>query len=292
MKKLLTALLVLGGLVLTTSAQASTGGSDAPLRSSNDTITYEIQGTTDVGMGVNDQGRFYSTVGIYNQEDVFLSPQAASSDALKNAGFTATTGSVINGGAATFLQSDISSQTATVPRNITIYSSCTIGAATTTLTGYATFYGIDNLGNFVSEMIKFTTGPVLQSTGVIVAPFLGSTTTPQNFGQGRVAFAVVSSITVQITSMTESFGQTQVSPVKFMIGWGNRLGLSNNITEVSDIYKIVEGPINVAVAPNLVDPIYDTYIPSSVPDGNRSYRVRYRVKSSPYKPPVKRPTQQ
>lgn len=257
--------------------------------------------STDVALGVNANGVLYNTYGIFNKMDVFPSVIAASSDTAKAGGLamstiTANTGNVIfstiTAGGTTYVTVDITSQPTTCPRNVTVYLASSTFASgigvwsTTTLRGRLQVFGADGNGNFVSETILFSTASPIQSTGTAVAGDLGQLTSfTTNYGTGRVAFASISSFTATITSMTASIGLERIT-FALNVGYGNRLGLSNDLRYFGDVYKIVEvGSVTSDQVRNngLIDSDFNTYWPVLPPNGVRSYTVWYRVKNSPRK---------
>lgn len=317
MKKLLTALvgvLMLSGVGI---AQASQLAGDDSLNGQYQTgsapgkpdiVTYKMKvsvpgagavvPSTDVALAVNARGVIYNTYGISNHSDIFLGAQVASSDAVKIGGLplstvTANIGNVIfssiTAGGTTYIPVDIGSQPATCARNVMVFVTSStfasgVGAlSTTTLRGQLQVFGIDGNGNPASEIILFSTAAPVQSTGTAVTGDLGQLTSfTTNYGQGRTAFASISSFTITITSMTAAYGLQAVT-FAVMIGYGNRLGLTNDLRYFADIYKIVEGSTDQPPINGRVDSDFNTYWPVLLPNGLRNYTVDYRVKNSPRK---------
>lgn len=316
MKKLLTALvgvLLLSGMGI---VRASQGAGDDSLNGAyptgsaqlgTDIFTlkmkpgYNTPVSSDVALGVNARGVVYNTYGIFNKMDVFASVVSASTDAFRANGIafstiTIKTGNVIfssvTSGGTTYMPVDITSQPTSCPRNIMVFAaSSTISSAvgvfsTTTMRGQLRVFGIDGNGNNATETILFSTAYPIISTGTNVAGDLGQLTSfTTNYGQGRVAWASISSVTIQITSMTASYG-LETGTFALYIGYGNRLGLSNDLRYFGDVYKIVESGTTTSDVPiknGLIDSDFNTYIPSNLPNNTRTYTVWYRVKNSPRK---------
>ena len=287
MKKILTAFL--GVFLLSSGARlhANLVTGDEPLRTGSDIVTFKQKASSDVVLGVSSGASIYTTYAIFNQVDVANAVQSGSSDAARFGGFTLSTitantnnqllFSSITAGGTTYLQVNISSSP-TWPRNIICYSSTTIGASTTILVGFVQAFGLDGLGNTTMERVFFSTTFVIVGTGSVAA----GTTNTWLYGQGRVAFSSISSFTIVMTSVSATF-TLQTSTFSINIGYGNRLGFTNDVRHWSDVYKIVEDNGEVATAPGPVDTDYNTYTPTIVPNGVRTYRWIYRVRNSPKK---------
>lgn len=202
------------------------------------------------------------------------------------AGFTVSTGSLstLFNSPTTYIDLNIL-QTSGAPRNLICYSSNTdsIGAATTTLIMSATFYGWDAKGNWAIENIKFSTTQPVFSTNTFTnagSPFV--------LGIGSVAWAYISSFTVQITSMTDSYGIGNTAALMF-VGFGQKFGLANGITKVADVYKITLSGGDVTRSDTLpartINTAFDTisfpYLPPGASaSGPVTARVWYHAKTS------------
>lgn len=173
------------------------------------------------------------------------------------------------------------------PRNLMVYfASNTIatgsggGLSTTTLIGEATFYGIDNKGNSVSELVYFSTNhPVACSTSAIAVS--NSSDVVRYVGCGNVAWLQVSSFTVRISSVSDAYGLSGDIP-QMRIYWGNRFGLPGNIDFNSDVLKVMEAGgkdvTDQTLNPNLsINPTFDTISfptpPSGLTNDDRSVSV-------------------
>jgi hypothetical protein len=110
-----------------------------------------------------------------------------------------------------------------------------IGVTTTTLIGSATFYGWDSRGQYRWEHINFSTNIPNVSTRTVD----NSSDIVRYVGIGNVAWAHISSFTVEITSATDTYLVQGSTPV-IGIGWGQKVGLSNNIESEDQIYKVTE----------------------------------------------------
>lgn len=225
-------------------------------------------------------GGIVASSGIVNIHEEFVALSSGSFNAAGVGGFVASTGTLIAGG-STFIDVNIVQATG-APRNIVIVSSTAqIGASTTTLSGSCTFYGLDGKGNLVSEVIRFSTNMIPISSTVTVTN-TGDIT--KWLGVGNVAFAYISSFTIHIDSMTDAFGLS-TEFVRFQIGYGQKIGLANDIQSVSDVYMVTQGGTNVTNATNnpalTINTDLDTIIFPVLPNNVINYGLRYVVKKSP-----------
>jgi hypothetical protein len=317
MKKLLTALvgvLMLSGVGMV-QADQNTGDDNlsgqyqtGPTPGKTDILTLKMKPgeatsvSTDTAFGVNARGVIYNTYGIFNALDGFQTVIAASTDAIRAGGIGLSTitvnmgnGTIANGtiaGGTTYITVDITSQPTTVPRNLTVHvTSSTFASAvgvfsTTTVRGRLQVFGIDGNGNPATETILFSTAFPVISTGLAVAGDLGELTQfTTNYGQGKVAWSSISSFTITITSMTQALEST-TRTFALVVGYGNRLGLSNDLRYWGDAYRITEVGALKSEQParnGLLDSDFNTYTPVLSPNGTRSYYLWYRVKNSPRK---------
>jgi hypothetical protein len=209
-----------------------------------------------------------STGSISSDHEVFLAIPDSSTDAFKSGGLLLSTFSLTQN-ASVYYYADVTTQPV-VPRDLIVFSSCTVGVGTTTLIGNVTFYGLNAVGNSVQEMITFSTT-------------IPTSTDLSTGGLGVVAFASISSFSVQLTSVTDVFG-LQTSSVIVMIGEWNKIGLSNVFTSTSDVYNVVEGISNVPVASTgtgmRIDVANSTIYFKNPPNSSRNYQVWYRRKRS------------
>lgn len=211
-------------------------------------------------------GSIKTSSGIVNISERFVDVANSSSDSFKAGGYWISSGPLVNA-ASTYYASDITSQPFTVARNIVIYSSAPIGVTTTTLVGTCTFYGTDNKGRLTQEAIAFSTA-------------IFSITTQTNvIGLGNVAWSSISSFTVQITSITQDWGLA-VSSVGFFIGWGNRLGLSNDIAAGTDVFRWYEDTTLRTATEGPVNSTFEWVYPVALPNSSRDYLFGYKAKNS------------
>ena len=169
-------------------------------------------------------------------------------------------------------------QTTGAPRNVVCFSSALINPTTTTLAMSATFYGFNGKGEYTSEWIRLSTNTThISSTTVSV-----STDVRQWLGGGNVAWSYISSVTVQISSMTDDMGLSVENPVLY-IGHGQKIGLANNVVSSSDVYKITQaGGADATVA--VLNPLifvnteFDTIVFSPLPNNADEKKVWYRFK--------------
>lgn len=192
--------------------------------------------------------------------------------------------SVAVGPATSYYLADIS-QSSSAPRNLIVKSSATY-ISTATLVGSVTFYGVDAMGRFASELIYFSSRDVsLISTMAVAhtAPVINST------GVGNLAWAYISSFTVSLSSISNS-DNAENNEMRFYlnVGWGNKFGLPNDITSSTDVYKVaLEGRHLLRTRSDLVvNPVYDTIVipfggPQGAPAGGERVDLWYRVKNSP-----------
>ena len=180
-------------------------------------------------------------------------------------------------GPTTYYANDITQSSGTAARNLVCFPSHSILVATTTLVMSATFYGYNGKGESVSENIILSTRTgVTQGTWTVV----NATQTMLCIGIGNVPFIYITSFTVQITSMTDSIGLSVEAPVMY-IGWGNKIGLSNNIdSRASDVLKITAAGgrdmTNQTLFPLVyVDTDQDYFVPNPLPGGADEHSITY-----------------
>lgn len=248
--------------------------------------------------------------GILNVHETFVNLSSGSLMGLRNNGFSVSTITLMNS-ASTYFDNDVL-QTTGAPRNLIVFSTgdngnTTAQLSTSVLVGCVTFYGIDNKGNPVTEAIFFSTSvpSYANSTSTILnyqpspGTVFGGTETARVLGVGNVAWAYISSFTVQVTSISGGGGGNGYSPLNatIAIGFGNKIGLANSISNVSDVYKIAAaggsgGYSNGVINPSLsINTALDTVVfpfiasgnvPGSVsnvlPNGLTTIEVWYRVR--------------
>lgn len=172
------------------------------------------------------------------------------------------------------------------PRNVVIFSTFNgVNMGTTTLTGSATFYGIDALGKSNSENIAFSTTSGFQQI------YMG-TVAPSYIGIGSICWVSISSISIIISSSTPGLSASTAS---VMIGMGWKLGLSNVVTAPGDVYKVLEGTTSTSLSTsNYNTPLgiaVDNSFAAGTGQGNnvqfanpytssRSYDVWYKARKS------------
>ncbi len=98
-------------------------------------------------------------------------------------------------------------------------------------------------------------------------------------GTGSVAFVFVSSIVARITYMNgDSGGNTNVY---LNYGCGDKLGLSNDIVSIEDVYSAREGTALVNPDNATVNATYDTYDPIAACDGSTDFDIWYQIRKAP-----------
>jgi len=187
--------------------------------------------------------------GIQNVHEYFSDVPAASSNAVTSGnGLTITSTTLVDSG-TTYITRDLTQMV--VPRNLVVRASFTTpSGTTTTLRGMATFYGINNLGINATEPIVFSTADTF----------------------GSVAWASISSVTIEITSVTA--GTFDPANVLVVFGSSDAIGLANVVESTGDIYKLVEaGADNVVDSSVIYDSTNYTIIFETAPDGSNDYSV-------------------
>lgn len=267
MKKLFTTLSILGALACASYLHAE----DLIGNVNTDIATWQVGSSTEVALGLTRESRLYATNGIVNVREVIFRPAQASSNTFRAAGFTISTTNLIVQ-ASTYYTVNIT----TMPygRNIIVFSSYTnpglADIGTTTLVGYATFYGVNMLGQVASEQIMFST----------FMPAQAPATSSSSIGVGNIAWSHISSFTVQITTITRVFTLTTKSVVLW-IGQGSKFGLSNKYNDPADIYAVSEEDLNVPMTAARANPTYNTVVFTNEPDSSKTYTVNYKAKASP-----------
>jgi hypothetical protein len=265
----------------------------APLGTSTETVVIDHDGdflpgralVQDIGASSQPWNNVYTggitvSSGIVNMHESFVDLSSGNATGARAGGLLISTANLIAGGSTYVGEAIVQSSGA--PRNIIIVSSTVqVGASTTTLIGSATFYGYDGKGNFVSEMIRFSSRTIPISSTVTMT----ETNPVLYYGVGNVAFAYISSFTIQITSMTDAFGES-TEQVRIMIGWGQKIGLANDLQATGDVYKVTQtGGSDVTIAasnPSLgINTDYDTIVFPTLPNGASEYQVWYTTKKSP-----------
>lgn len=243
------------------------------------------------------QGHFGTlnvTSGIVNIHEEFVDLASASLNGagLSSVGFSFTT-DTLRGSTNTAIVADGQlrspiTQSSGAPRNLVVWAATSAvsgwnGASigTQTLCGTATFYGFDAFGDRIVEVIRFSTrnigDPGLSGSTNTVA---NSSDVVRYTGVGNHAWAYVSSFTVRIDSITNTYTNPTIV---IKIGFGNKIGLANNVTSTADIYKVsdvggadVTDPIaNPAV---VLDATYDTVTFPTAPNGINEKRIWYKVR--------------
>lgn len=217
----------------------------------------------------------YVDSGIVNMGEYFVDLQAGTSDEYRVVGFAISTTNVISQ-TSTYYSADMSTYAPSVPRNIVVYSSAAgIGRTTTTISGNLYVFGIDAQGKANSETIYFST----RTPGELGGMTFSSNSTPAGIGVGNVAWASISSFTISVTSYTQSITDQNYNFI-FRIGTGFKIGLTNNLTNASDIYYASELSSPVSYTSLSVDTVNDTVKFNRDPDGINDYVIRHRVRTS------------
>jgi len=229
-------------------------------------------------------GSLYVASGIVNVSEVFPNLLVGTTDVAKKAatdgifarGFVistrvleAPTTNNLSSQATTYVTLDIN-QSSLTPRNVILYSVAAstnggLGITTTTLSGMATFYGIDSLGKANWEQITFST---------TIPPVVGGVALSSHVGVGNIAWVSISSVTIQVTSMTQNTDDFVVGAgvAVLNIAWGNKIGLANSIDSSGDIYQ--------NSVPITADTTNETVYFAVAPNGTRTYQLRYKARTS------------
>lgn len=220
------------------------------------------------------------TSGIVNVHETFVDLSSGVNSGMTPLGVSIPTSTLLES-PTTYVAVNVT-QTTGAPRNLICFSSAGAGVpnTTTTLIMSATFYGYNGKGEFVSEWIQTSTNSISWSTTTVS----NTTDVVKYVGVGNVAFAYVSSFTVQITSMTNAFGLSTAGPI-IVIGFGQKIGLANNVEATADVYKITNAGGADVTNPTLnplisIDTTYDTIVFSPQPNGVDEKGVWYKVKRS------------
>jgi hypothetical protein len=189
--------------------------------------------------------------GIVNTPQLWIGVPAKDTDTIKAA--TISTATLVAGATVwTTAAGDLSAMI--VPRNITTQASFIVGTATSTFTGTLAVVGIGAKGQAVTETIAVTT----------------------NSATGVEAYSTITSATLTTTAIVSG----DAANAYISIGTGDKLGLANNISAVTDVYKIIEGidstQENVAATSTNINTTYDTFTPTDVPDGTDGYMVWFK----------------
>lgn len=230
-------------------------------------------------------GSLYVASGIVNVLEVYPNLLVGTTDVAKEAatagvfarGFVISTRSLeapttnnLSNQATTYITTDFN-QSSFTPRNVILYSVAAsswggLGQTTTTLSGSATFYGIDSLGKANWEQISFST---------TIPPQMGGVALSSHVGVGNIAWATISSVTIQVTSMTQNTDDFAVGAgvAVLNIAWGNKIGLINQIDSASDIYMVSHGPVTA-------DATNETVYFAIAPNSSNTYRLRYKARTS------------
>ena len=209
--------------------------------------------------------------GIINVHETFTDLSSGAVNGLNTAGLSISSANLTLQSSTYYVNEASMAQSTGAPRNLVVYSSVTsVGVTTHTLVGTVTFYGINNLGQSVSEGISFSTALPRFSTAAI-------TRLP---GVGNVAWSTISSFTIQLTSISLLGGLADGSEnVIIRIGFGVKIGLSNNIDAFGDIYKVIEqgnDTTSTTATVSNVDTVYDTvFFPTALIHTTRR-SVRYK----------------
>lgn len=209
--------------------------------------------TAEIGSPMRPFGAIYISSGILSVADFWLDIPTSSSSSWRTNGYFATTTTLLAAG--TYYTSSDLIQPET-PRNVIITSSFTVGFATSVLGGVLTINGVDSVGRSRTEQISFTT----------------------NTGTGFVPWAIISSATIVFSTVSPNLGNPQAG---VYIGYGNRIGLTNDLVNPGYVYKVTDSNANIATNLIGINESYDTVIFTNAPNGSRDYKVWYRAERSP-----------
>jgi hypothetical protein len=149
------------------------------------------------------------------------------------------------------------------PRNITWQCTESPNAASSNPgnTIYITVYGINAMGNYVSENIQAGTTTI---------------TTSSNSGVGNVAFSKVNTITFS-TGFLATFNNNVGSVDSYSIGVDNKFGLSHD-PYGDTVFKVIENAANVNATSVTINGTYHTYTPSGTPNASMNLEIWYRTR--------------
>ena len=188
--------------------------------------------------------------GVLNVKDYFSDTPTASSSTYKSLGFTVSTATLISAG-TTFAAIDFTAN-GDVPRNIVIIGTYT--NANQSFSATATVSGVNALGIPATEGILFTT----------------------TSATGNVAWSKINTVVVVVSSISAAATNGVI-----YVGTGNKIGLSNAIGSVGNVYKLLEVGANVAPTSTIFSATYNTATFTSAPNAARDYDVWYHAERSP-----------
>ena len=125
-----------------------------------------------------------------------------------------------------------------------------VGGDATSFTGTLTIVGKNTRGHRAVEYINIST----------------------TSAAGDIAWSVVDSLTIETSTFTSSGTEVDIS-----IGTGDKLGLINDISAVSDVFKIVEDGAFVAVSGDRINFMHSTFTPATATNGKNNYEVHYKA---------------
>lgn len=219
--------------------------------------------------------------GVANFHETFVNLASGCINCALNIGVSTTIATV----STAAFSANVISASSSAPRNVIVYfssdtNSSTVGLlSTTTLVGSATFYGIDSNGYVVTEQVYFSTVQPSFSTATYSNSISSITDQVSVVGVGNVAWASISSVSVQITSMTADFGLSVKGPT-LNVGWGNKIGLADHFISTGDVYKVTEFRADVSTSVLITgSTTYNTIVFPTAPTSNLSIReVWYRMR--------------
>lgn len=200
-----------------------------------------------------DNGIETSTGALRTNESFVDLPVASDNIILNQVSAGLTAGQLVTAG-TTYVLADLVQST--VPRNIIVFSSWSVGGVaitSVTVTGTCYIRGLDSMGRSTETYQTLVT------------------TSNATAGVGDIAFAVISSVTITVTSTGTANILGAIQDIK--IGTGNKIGLVNKFNAVGDIYHVNEA--GTRTTSYTANSTYNTI--DFATDGNsvRDYTVRY-----------------
>ena len=204
-----------------------------------------------------DNGIITST-GVTNHLDVFMDLPAKNEIVIRNDVTPLTLSTLLSNGTS-FVDSQLTQPS--VPRNIVVFASVTTGAnspsiTSATIVGTCYISGLDALGRST-----YTYQTIVTTANATV-------------GLGDIAWSHISSMTLTVTST----GTVTIANnlVNIHIGTGDKIGLSNKIDSIGDIFHVNEaGTVTSNYSANA---LYGTISFATVGNGTNDYAVRYKQK--------------
>jgi hypothetical protein len=201
---------------------------------------------------VRSDGSILSSGGVVNCYQEWNNPSVSTTVVYLNVKVATTT--LISGGStySNVVQPTGSPALSNVGRCISAAFNFDVGNGThTAMAGTLTITGISSRGNLVSEVVTLSSGMAFSNYG----------------------YVTINSLVVVMTSCAGELAQTTVN---VFVGYGDKIGLINDVINSADVYKVTEAGVNTTTY--VVDPTYDTIDFVTNPDNTSDYQVYYRAK--------------